>query len=245
MNDIKDSDTIQDLEQLKNIVNDLLMKAEERVTFAETIQTKAKLLKNDLEKIELVYNSLESLGGESEFIDLVNRIKSAEEFLAISEEKYQNLEQNIQEQLEEFLTIKREEIQKYQEILTEEYNSIKVLIEPILKLINSLENSELIDLLTKNTKFQAIINNIKNQQEINQQKVNDNIQKGMNMLAKKQQVLIDKQMIQENNIRELIRHIKHTERKVNKTENHIKAIYEYLKLKPWENRPLKKFVVMA
>ncbi|WP_017294454.1 hypothetical protein [Geminocystis herdmanii] len=257
MNNINDSDTIQDLEQLKNIVNDLLMKAEERITFAQTIQTEAKLLKNDLDKIEFVYIFLEVLGGKSEVIDLVNRLQSAEEFLNMSQEKYQNLEQNIQEELNsiksfltekqamvnnineqlEYLTIKREEIQEYQEILTEEYDSIKSSIEPILKIINDSDNNNIKDLITKISNFQEIINNLKNEQEINQQKVNNNIQTGINLLAKKQQGFIDKQMIQENNIKELIRHIQHTEMKVHKTENHIKAIYEYLKLKPWENRP--------
>lgn len=257
MKDINDSDTIQDLENLKNIVNDLLMKAEERVTFAQTIQTEAKLLKNDLDKIEFVYNSLEILGGKSEVINLVNRLQSAEDFLNISQEKYENLEQNIQEELNliksfltekqaiinnineqlEYLTIKREEIQEYQDILTEEYNTIKSSVEPILSIINASDDNNIKDLITKINNFQETINNLKNEQEINQQKLNNNIQIGINMLAKKQQHLIDKQMIQENNIRELIRHIKHTEMKVHKTENHIKTIYEYLKSKPWENRP--------
>jgi hypothetical protein len=257
MDNINDSDTIQDLEQLKNIVNDLLMKAEERMTFAQTIQTEAKLLKNDLDKIEFVYNSLEILGGKSEVIDLVNRLQSAEEFLNISQEKYQNLEQNIEEELNyiksfliekqaiinnineqlEYLTIKREEIQEYQNFLTEEYNIIKSSIEPILNLINSSDNHNIQDILIKINNFQEIITNLKNEQEINQQKVNNNIQIGINMITKKQQILIDQQMIQENNIKELIKHIQHTEMKVHKTENHIKAIYEYLKQKPWENRP--------
>ncbi|BAQ66601.1 hypothetical protein [Geminocystis sp. NIES-3709] len=258
MNEIKDSDTIQDLEKLKTIVNDLLIKAEERVNFAETIQEEAKLLKNDLFKLESVYKSVELLGGESSFINLVNRIKSAEEFLNTSEKKYQNLDQNIQQELDsikyflnqkqeiintineqsEFLTIQRQKLEKYQQQLRLEYNNIKSSIEPILEFINSINSSENNDflktLIEKINKYQEKGEGAKNNQNIFQQNFNLSIQEGMSMITKKQQSLVDKQTIQERNLKDLIIIVKEMQMKINKTENNIKAIYEYLKLKPWE-----------
>lgn len=264
MNTINDSDTINDLEKLKNLVDNLLIKAEEKINLAQEIQEEATLLKTDLSKLESVYNCLESLGGESNFIELVNRIKTAEEFLNISEEKYQNLEQHLQQELQSikfFLTEKetiitsindelqslgkkKQEVEEYQQSLIKEYTIVKESIKPILEIINSSENTNiLINLSEKINSYQNEIEyfkklpeEIKQNQEIYQQRLSENINEGMTILRRQQENIENKQTMQEENLRVIIIEIQNIKIKISQTENHIQSIYEYLKKKPWQKK---------